>query len=136
MTSQIEIANYFRNRADWRRRVGEDYPDDPRNERSAHALELLADQVESLDDSHPLIAVGNVMTTYGDLFMIPGDGNANRSAERFGFDADNETSDVFLHPFASEWAKDEVESLRDATDDDDTATEMALRLENAGITWS
>lgn len=49
------LSDYLRSRAEWRRRQEKDYPNDERHERSAMALESLADYVDGPDVSQSAI---------------------------------------------------------------------------------
>ena len=49
------LSDYLRSKAEWRRRQEKDYPNDDRHERSAMALESLADYVDGPDVSEPAI---------------------------------------------------------------------------------
>lgn len=49
------LSDYLRSKAEWRRRQEKDYPNDERNERSARAIESLADYVDGPDVSQAAV---------------------------------------------------------------------------------
>ena len=49
------LSDYLRSKAEWRRRQEKEYPNDERHERSAMALEALADYVDGPDVSQTVI---------------------------------------------------------------------------------
>lgn len=78
------LSYYVRTQADWRRAKAEEFPDDPRNEQSARALEDLADYIDvHLDAGQlPEVEAIDVHMDEGGLGSYP---TAQYSVSRYGF---------------------------------------------------
>ena len=79
-TDSLVFAQYLRELASWRREKAEEYPDDPRNGRSAKALDELADHFEGSEEVKPWVR--NALEEGGDP---PGE-RLKREASRHGYD--------------------------------------------------
>ncbi len=49
------VVTSIEDTADWRARKADEYPEDPRNRKGAHALEKLAGNLKALPADHPKI---------------------------------------------------------------------------------
>lgn len=76
------LSDYLRSMAEWRRRQEKQYPNDKRNEKSAAALQSLADYVEGPDASQQ--ALERLRPHIRDAETLGGD-RARRAAERYGY---------------------------------------------------
>ena len=76
------LSDYLRSIAEWRRRQKKEYPNDRRNEKSADALESLADFVEGPDVSQE--ALERLRPHQRDAETLGGD-RARRAVERYGY---------------------------------------------------
>jgi len=126
------LAEYFRDQASWRYRVAEDYPDDPRNQRCAAALEDLAERSLALGSDHELLRVTRVMQQFFDV-VSPSEGAASYSASRFHFHNNDLAPDEFLTWFASQWAEDEVTSMKEDAGEPGYAQELQAEFTAVGI---
>jgi len=107
------LAAYLRETADWRDRKAEEYPDDPRNVRSAAALRALAEYVSHLPDDHEvLVALAAAeRCLYIDGRISPGE-EASRVASRFGF-YETWNGDLVLTLFADAVRREATDYRRD-----------------------
>jgi hypothetical protein len=76
------LSDYLRSMAEWRRRQEKQYPNDRRNEKSADALEGLADFVDGSNVSQE--ALERLRPHQHDAERLGGD-RAQRAVERYGY---------------------------------------------------
>jgi hypothetical protein len=76
------LSDYLRSKAEWRRRQEKDYPMDHRNERSAMALESLAEYVDGPDVSQS--AVERLSPHFADAETLGGERTA-RAVSKYGW---------------------------------------------------
>jgi hypothetical protein len=76
------LSDYLRSMAEWRRRQEKQYPNDRRNQKSAAALESLADYVDGPDVSQE--ALERLRPHQHDAQTLGGD-RARRVVERYGY---------------------------------------------------
>lgn len=76
------LSDYLRSMAEWRRRQDKQYPNDRRNDKSAAALESLADFVDGPDVSKE--ALERLRPHQPDAETLGGD-RARRAVERYGY---------------------------------------------------
>lgn len=88
------MTEYLLRVADWRRAKAEEYDRDPRNLRSADAIEELAGFVESLPETEPRLVRLGQLGMVGEIFF-PGQ-QASYEIGRFRFFDDAGDVDAFL----------------------------------------
>lgn len=76
------LSDYLRSMAEWRRRQEKQYPNDKRNQKSADALQSLADYVEGPDVSQE--SLERLRPHQHDAEALGGD-RARRAVERYGY---------------------------------------------------
>lgn len=76
------LSDYLRSKAEWRRRQKKEYPMDDRSERSAAAIESLADYVDGPEA--PAIALGRLVPHLVDDETLGGD-RTWRAVARYGW---------------------------------------------------
>ena len=90
------LARYVDGQAAWREAKADEYPDDPRNTRSAKALHELAGHIRALPDNDPNVA--ELERLHGgyrlDVFRPCTEGN--RLVSRYGFNVPGDDHDGVL----------------------------------------
>jgi len=122
------LAEHFKDQADWRRRVAQDYPDDPRNIRCADALVDLERRVTLLPPDHPLLSVARILNRHYlmDVITPPPNELAYLAISRFWFNpSDHQEPDEFLTWLAQQWAADIVATSTEPGESEEFATEFA-----------
>lgn len=128
------IADYFRSQAAWRRRIAEEYPNDPRNLQSAAALDALADYVEP--DEAGQYEAGSVLDqlapfVFGDGPTLGGEQVARvTSRYGYGYTVGPSTHEAFLDELVALCVSDAYEFARD-TGEDPTGELFAFELDAA-----
>ena len=123
------LSDYLRSKAEWRRRQEKDYPMDHRNERSAMALESLADYVDGPDVSRS--AVERLGPHFADAETLGGE-RTERAVSKYGWGTHITTDHhaAFLDELAVLCECDAYEHAL-ANGDDPTGTFADFELEAA-----
>jgi hypothetical protein len=129
--SAADLAEYFRDQANWRGMKAEEYPDDVRNVQSAEALEDLADYVDAHpDDATVRFLVEHIPATGAG----PGGEETQRAVSRYGFGyrVTQMHHAGFLEELAVLCLVDAYESCREVGDGEDwTGTLYPFEVEAA-----
>ena len=128
------LSDYLRSKAEWRRRQEKDFPNDDRNERSAAAVESLADYVEGPDASAAALERLGPHLFDDDTL---GGGRALRAVSRYGYGTIITTDHhaAFLDELAVLCTLDAYNhAIEHGEDPTHTLTDFELEAAGAGVT--
>lgn len=131
MSTQEDLASYFESQSEWRAAIAEEYPEDDRNEHSAHALQEMASYVRGLHDDDPRIEAIRSFAHDDSLSFSGvegGIGSPMSPAGRIGFGRVPVDCNTELTQYVEDGLADQIRELDPSTVDAEWYAEELRRL--------